>query len=159
MTPRRIVSLVPSLTEALFALGLGERVVGVTIGDSSKAFPFSVIAEEQAVNDEIGGTPVVVLWGASDTADALDAGAITEGEAIGTGVAYERTVNGQVLTFTANGNDTFTDEDTGTTWNLLGIALDGELTGSRLSIATHRNEFWFAWGAFFPEADVYEGAG
>jgi ABC-type Fe3+-hydroxamate transport system substrate-binding protein len=28
--PRRIVSLVPSLTEALFALGLGARVVGVT---------------------------------------------------------------------------------------------------------------------------------
>ena len=28
--PRRIVSLVPSLTEALFALGLGECVVGVT---------------------------------------------------------------------------------------------------------------------------------
>lgn len=29
-TPNRIVSLVPSLTEALFAYGLGERVVGVT---------------------------------------------------------------------------------------------------------------------------------
>jgi ABC-type Fe3+-hydroxamate transport system substrate-binding protein len=29
-SPCRIVSLVPSLTEALFALGLGERVVGVT---------------------------------------------------------------------------------------------------------------------------------
>ena len=28
--PKRIVSLVPSLTEALFALGLGSRVVGVT---------------------------------------------------------------------------------------------------------------------------------
>jgi ABC-type Fe3+-hydroxamate transport system substrate-binding protein len=28
--PRRIVSLVPSLTESLFALGLGERVVGCT---------------------------------------------------------------------------------------------------------------------------------
>jgi ABC-type hemin transport system substrate-binding protein len=28
--PRRIVSLVPSLTEALFALGLGDRLVGVT---------------------------------------------------------------------------------------------------------------------------------
>ena len=28
--PRRIVSLVPSLTEALFELGLGPRVVGVT---------------------------------------------------------------------------------------------------------------------------------
>ena len=30
MSARRIVSLVPSLTEALFALGLGGRVVGVT---------------------------------------------------------------------------------------------------------------------------------
>ena len=30
MTPKRIVSLVPSLTEALFAFGVGERVVGRT---------------------------------------------------------------------------------------------------------------------------------
>jgi iron complex transport system substrate-binding protein len=30
VSPRRIVSLAPSLTETLFALGLGERVVGVT---------------------------------------------------------------------------------------------------------------------------------
>lgn len=29
-TPRRIVSLVPSLTEALFAFGLGSRIVGIT---------------------------------------------------------------------------------------------------------------------------------
>ena len=30
MTPKRVVSLVPSLTEALFAFGVGERVVGRT---------------------------------------------------------------------------------------------------------------------------------
>ena len=29
-TPRRIVSLVPSQTELLYDLGLGERVVGIT---------------------------------------------------------------------------------------------------------------------------------
>jgi len=28
--PRRIVSLIPSVTETLFALGLGDAVVGVT---------------------------------------------------------------------------------------------------------------------------------
>ena len=136
-----------------------ERVVGVTVGEANKSYPFSVIAAEPAVNDELGDTPIAVFWGAEDTADALDAGSVTDGAAIGTGVAYERTVNGRVLTFTANGDDTFTDAETGTTWNLLGAALDGELAGSRLTIATHRNEFWFAWGAFFPDADVYEGAG
>src|SRR4029453_7318794 len=30
VSARRIVSLVPSLTESLFALGLGDRVIGVT---------------------------------------------------------------------------------------------------------------------------------
>ena len=28
--PRRIVSLIPSITETLFTLGLGEAIVGVT---------------------------------------------------------------------------------------------------------------------------------
>lgn len=28
--PRRVVSLVPSVTETLFSLGLGEAVVGIT---------------------------------------------------------------------------------------------------------------------------------
>ena len=28
--PRRIVSLIPSVTETLFALGLGDAIVGVT---------------------------------------------------------------------------------------------------------------------------------
>ncbi|MFQ5829639.1 MAG: hypothetical protein ACE5JD_10865 [Candidatus Methylomirabilia bacterium] len=28
--PRRIVSLIPSITETLFAFGLGEAIVGVT---------------------------------------------------------------------------------------------------------------------------------
>ena len=28
--PRRIVSLIPSVTETLFSLGLGEAVIGVT---------------------------------------------------------------------------------------------------------------------------------
>ena len=29
--PRRIVSLIPSVTETLFSLGLGEAILGVTI--------------------------------------------------------------------------------------------------------------------------------
>jgi iron complex transport system substrate-binding protein len=40
--PRRIVSLAPSLTETLFALGLGERVVGV---DDYSAWPPEIAAK------------------------------------------------------------------------------------------------------------------
>ena len=48
--PQRIVSLIPSNTETLFALGLGDRVVGVTKYDT---YP-----PEAQEKDQIGGTTV-----------------------------------------------------------------------------------------------------
>lgn len=131
------------------------RVVGIRVDEQTKAYPFATIESELAVNDEVAGVPVAVWWGAADTADSLDAPEIGAGDAIGTGIAFIREVDGQVLTFTANGDDTFTDAETGTTWNLFGQAVAGQLAGSSLLIATHQNEFWFAWAAFNPDAPVY----
>ena len=132
------------------------RVVGITIDGQSKAYPFEVIAGELAVNDEIADAPVVVFWG-GDTADALDARSIADSQAIGTAIALSRTVEGQVLTFSSAGNDTFTDAETGSTWSLIGVSTAGQLAGSQLDTVQHRNEFWFAWAAFFGEAPVYTG--
>lgn len=130
------------------------RVVGVSVDDVDKAYPFEVISEERAVNDVVGETPVVVLWG-GDTADALDAASIAAGDAIGTGIAFDRRVDGQTLTFSAVGDDRFTDEETSSTWSLLGQATDGPLEGEQLETVPHRNEFWFAWASFFPDGAVY----
>ncbi|MDE0368794.1 MAG: DUF3179 domain-containing protein [bacterium] len=135
--------------------GALERVVGVTIGGAATAYPFPLLAEVGAVNDSVGGVPITVFWG-GDTADALDSRVVREGRAIGTGIAYLRQVDGRPLTFFKEG-EVFRDQETSSTWTLLGEAVSGPLAGSRLEIAIHRNEFWFAWGAFFPEGDVYEG--
>ena len=131
-----------------------ERVVGVTIGDADKAFPFSVISDPRVVNDTVGGVPVTIFWG-SDTADALDTLDIAEGRAVGTAIAFDRRVGSDVPTFTANGDDTFTDTETGSTWNLLGRATDGPLVGEQLDTVVHRNDFWFAWAAFNEGDPVY----
>ncbi len=130
------------------------RVVGVSAGGTDKAYPFAVISEELAVNDEVGGVPVAVLWG-GDTADALDALVIADAAAIGTGIAFDRRVDGRTLTFTSAGDDLFTDAETGSTWTLLGKAVEGPLSGEQLDLVQHRNEFWFAWAAFFPDAPVH----
>lgn len=132
-----------------------ERVVGLRVGDTNKAYPFSLLSEVRAANDVVAGEPVLVVWGAGDTASALDAPNIAEGRSVGTGLAYLRTVDGQVLTFEAQGDDTFVDRETGTTWDLLGQALSGPLAGKQLTAAVHTNELWFAWAAFNPEAQVY----
>jgi len=131
------------------------RVVGVRVDGENKAYPFGVIADEMAVNDEVNGTKLVVFWGAPDAADPLDAFTTAGGAAIGTGIAFDRTVDGQVLTFSGNGDSTYTDAETGSTWTILGVATDGPLAGSELDTIIHQNEFWFAWAAFNPDSPVY----
>lgn len=123
------------------------RVVGITEGDVTVAYSFDQAVASGVINDEVGGQPIVVLAGGSTT-DALDGRNIAESQAIGSAIAYVPIVDGETLTFTANGDETFTDDQTGSTWSIIGVATDGPLAGSSLGTIEHRNEFWFAWQAF-----------
>ena len=125
------------------------RVVGVNIGEQAKAYPFDDLATVRVINDTLGETPITVIWGAAHTADALDNSLIPNGRPIGTGVAFLTDTCKGPLTFAPAADDLFTDDQTNSTWNLLGQAIDGPLAGTQLEFAPHRNEFWFAWHAFF----------
>lgn len=153
----RFTPLMPVTTEPDRRLMPLERVVGVTLGDSDVAYPFTSLAEQRVINDMIGGAPVAILWGAPSTLDPLNARVISESKAIGTAVAYDPVVDGRPLTFAPLPDGRFADDQTGSTWTILGLAVDGPLTGTRLGVVTHRNDFWFAWSAFFPHGELYEG--
>ncbi len=134
-----------------------ERVVGVELEEVNRAYPFSLISEVRVANDVVAGTPVAIFWGAPDTADALDGAIIAQSRGIGTGVAYSPVVDGRTLTFTPGGDGWFTDDETGSTWTLLGLATSGPLEGTELVLIPHTNEFWFVWQAFFPDGEVWDG--
>lgn len=131
-----------------------ERTVGVTVDGHNKAYPFSVVQSNRAVNDTVAGVPVVVLW-SPGTADALDSSTTAGGADVGAALAFDRRVDGEPLEFAPAGDGRFTDDRTGSTWNVLGQAVDGELAGSRLEPVAHTNEFWFAWSAFHPNGEVF----
>lgn len=132
-----------------------ERVVAVEHGEMRKAYPFSAVREVGAVNDFIDDHPVAVLWGSPDTADPLDSAVIADSTAIGTAIAFDPVVRGVALTFSKVG-DGFVDNETGSSWSILGLAVTGSMSGERMEILTHRNDFWFAWSAFFPNGEVYD---
>jgi hypothetical protein len=133
-----------------------ERVVGVTLDEGERAYPFSVLTEVRTVNDTIGGVPVAVFWGSPETLDALNERSIAASDAIGSALALDPVVNGGRLTFEPAG-DRFADRETGSIWTIVGRAVEGPLAGTQLQTLPHRNEFWFAWSAFFPDGDVYAG--
>ena len=53
------------------------------------------------------------------------------------------------------GDGRFRDRETGSVWNISGEAVEGEFAGERLAEVVHGNHFWFAWGVFRPETEVW----
>lgn len=130
------------------------RVLTVDWNGEAVAYPYGVLQQVQVVNDTVGGMPIVVVWQAG-TASALDADTIAEGRDVGAGVAYARTLSGQVLTFKRD-QGRIVDEQTSSEWNLLGVAVSGKLAGKALTPIVVINHFWFSWAAFKPQTRVYQ---
>ncbi len=117
-------------------------VVGVALEDEAVAYPFSVLSLEPVVNDEIGDTPVLVVFGEDQLSTAV----------------FDRQVGDQTLTFSLSdpARLTLTDAETGSTWQgLTGMATGGPLAGERLTRLKSTNSFWFGWKDFYPDTRVY----
>ena len=131
-----------------------ERVVTVALGGEDVAYPWPVVQTLRAINDSVGGRPVVVLWQAG-TVSALDRSQIAGSRDVGAAAVYSPVVDGRRLTFRAEG-DGFVDAETGSRWALLGRATAGPLAGRRLEPLTHGTHFWFAWAVFKPNTRIYQ---
>jgi hypothetical protein len=130
------------------------RVLAIEIGTESVAYPYELLSQEFAVNDIVAGEEIAVFW-SPGTASALDAALIADGNDVGTAVSYRRRLNDSVLTFFYDGKNII-DNETGSTWDILGNAISGELTGNHLEPVISVNHFWFSWVAFRPETRVYQ---
>ncbi len=131
-----------------------EHVLAATIGDTAKAYPFNLLRQELVVNDLVGKTAVVIFF-QSGVASALGDSIIDQARDIGTAGMYEARLDGQLLEFSANDDGSFSDVQTGSSWNAFGEATAGELEGSQLNWIHAFPHFWFAWAAFHPETEVY----
>ncbi|MDA1127411.1 MAG: DUF3179 domain-containing (seleno)protein [Chloroflexi bacterium] len=134
-----------------------QRVAAFNIGQVSAAFPFPVLETEQVVNYMVNGTDVVVFF-KPGTVSALDNALIIDSKDVGSTGVFDAELDGQQMSFRIE-NGRFMDDQTGSVWNILGEAVDGELLGKSLAPIAHGNHFWFAWGAFNPDTLIYKGQG
>ncbi len=132
-----------------------ERVIAVSIDELDVAFPLIKLQEESVINYTVGEQDIVLLH-KFGTTSALDASSIAGSRDVGAAAVFHANLDGQYLTFSLQ-NDNFVDDQTGSTWNILGSAVDGPLAGARLTPVVHGNYFWFAWAVFKPETLVYPG--
>ena len=129
------------------------RVLTIDLNEEAVAYPYETLEKVGVVNDKVGGEPVVIIWQAG-TVSPLDSATTASGRDVGTATAFSRRINNQILTFTFEGG-AIQDQQTGSTWNMLGLATDGELTGKQLTPVISINHFWFSWAAFKPQTRIY----
>lgn len=129
------------------------RVVTVSLDGVDVAYPVELLAEVGVINDERAGQDFVVFH-RGGTSSALGAELIANGEDVGATGVFDPTLDGQTLTFMVD-DENIVDEQSGSIWNVLGQATDGEFAGRVLRPLVHADHFWFSWAVFKPDTIIY----
>jgi hypothetical protein len=131
-----------------------ERVVAIFGAGGTAVVPFSTLARTPVIAGHVGRTQFVVFYRLG-VVSALDAERIADSRDMGTAAVFENRLGKRSLTFRAGPRDgAFTDVQTGSRWDLTGVAVAGPLRGQRLSPVRHDEQYWFALAAFVPRASL-----
>jgi hypothetical protein len=120
-----------------------DAVVGVEREGRARAYPLRVLGWHEIVNDDFGGPLLVTFC-----------------PLCGSGIAAERTVNGEATVFGVSGlllesNLVMYDRRTESLWSQIAMtAIRGPETGSALSMSPSRLTTWGTWQASHPETTV-----
>lgn len=132
------------------------RVLVMRHAGDAVAVVHEMLQSEGVMTVDVGGTEVVAFH-LPGTATPIQNSQVALGRDVGATAVYDPTVDGQQLTFARKPDaassvepGAFVDDQTGSTWSLLGRALDGPLAGAQLAPIEHIDTFWFAAAAFDP---------
>ncbi|MCH8187239.1 MAG: DUF3179 domain-containing protein [Proteobacteria bacterium] len=120
-------------------------------GETPVAYPFSFLSENPVVNDSVGDIDLVAFF--DDGTLSAFGGVRNEENTSGSTTVFSRVVGDRTLTFELTDSG-ITDAETGSVWNLVGVAISGELKGTQLVPVLHASHFWFAWAVFKPDTEI-----
>jgi hypothetical protein len=110
-------------------------VIGVEWNGSAKAYDWNQLQAKRAINDEVGGEPLLLTL----SPDSVSFG------------AWSRRLGERTLAF-SYANRQLTDLETGSIWTWRGHCIAGSLVGKRLTpVPNAYQEFWHSWRAFHPD--------
>ena len=118
-------------------------VVGVTAGNTDKAYPVDALKQQSPVIDDLGAIPIVVVM-----AD--------DGKSVR---AFERAVDGRKLEFFKKKDAVLIvliDAETGSEWDFTGKGISGSMSGKQLKQVPVLLDFWFDWKNYHPKTFVYD---
>jgi len=123
-----------------------EPVILFQLGDDARAYPIQILIWHEIVNDVVNDTPVLVTFC----------------PLCNTAIAFERTVDGQVLDFGTTGRLRYSnlimyDRQTESWWQqATGEAIAGALTGTQLTFLPASIIAWEDFRSLYPDGQVLD---
>lgn len=138
--PASPVMVYPLQHELDKRLSMKLPVLGLLVGDRSRAYPLDAVADQGVINDRLADTRLVIFC----VDDYMQ-------------VYNSRIESGETLTFKKSDQDErFVDVETGSEWSASGVALSGKHEGTRLACIPHYNKiFWYVWSDYFPNCEIF----
>jgi len=142
-------------------LPMKETVLGITHEGVARAYSMSrmsTVAPRLVINDNVNGLAVLVTFDAGSSLAVpferrLQQAATSEGASSGEGELLEfEIIDEGMFPFKLR------DRQTGSIWNLRGVAVEGPLAGARLRQIPTFSAFWFAWSAFNLDSQIHDPA-
>lgn len=131
------------------------RIVGIHDDVGSIAVCLADLEQVETLSLTQGGRNLV-LFHEPGLASALQKDEIDGGRDIGQSAVFvAEAEDGTELTFSRTA-DGFVDDQTQTTWDIFGLAVDGTLAGGRLTSVPHLDTFWFAWATYRPGSELVQ---
>ncbi len=138
------------------------RVLVIRHGGTSLAVQHGTLQSQGVLSLDLDGSQVVAFH-LPGTATPIQNQQVAFGRDVGATGVFDPTVDGQMLTFTpqpdaasSDGPEAVVDDQTGSTWSILGRALDGPLAGTQLQPIEHIDTFWFAAAAYYPDIELLD---
>ena len=115
-------------------------IVGVTVNNQSKAYPFSAVQKQSPILDSVGGSEIMILLG-------------EDGKSVR---AFERQIDGKTLEFFVQPDSSeIVDAETNSVWNFAGEAVIGASKGRQLKQIQVLKDYWFDWKNYNSETQLY----
>ncbi len=121
-----------------------DRIIGVKYGNHIKAYPVNILDYHEVVNDRIRDLPFC----------------LTYCPLTGTGIAWNREINGTVTTFGVSGliyknNLIPYDRETGSFWSQMLIkSVNGDHIGHKPELVNLVETNWKTWKKAYPNSDI-----
>jgi hypothetical protein len=160
LDPREVVTLLPQdavpaildpaplLVSADMARGVrdSDQVLGVVIGEESRAYPIPFLSWHEIVNDTVSGVPIAATWC----------------PLCFSGIVYARRLSSQTFTFGVSGKlwangPIMYDHQTESLWSqLAGQAITGPIQGTALEMLASMRTSWKTWKRLYRKTLVLD---